>query len=42
VATFIHLREMYMGVRPSVRLFQRLFVLKAVRPRPSLIGGSYI
>jgi hypothetical protein len=29
VAIFVHLCEMYMGVRPSVRLFQRFFVLKA-------------
>jgi hypothetical protein len=30
VAIFVHLCEMYVGVRPSVRLFQRFFVLKAV------------
>jgi hypothetical protein len=29
VAIFIHLCEMYVGVRPSVRLFRRFFVLKA-------------
>jgi hypothetical protein len=29
VAIFVHLYEMYVGVRPSVRLFWRFFVLKA-------------
>jgi hypothetical protein len=37
VAIFIHLREMYVGVR----LFRRFFVLKAVSPRSPLIGGYY-
>jgi hypothetical protein len=41
VATFIHLCEMYVGVRPSVRQFRRFFVLKAVSQRPPLIGGYY-
>jgi hypothetical protein len=41
VAIFIHLYEMYVGVQPSVRLFQRFFVLKVVSPRPPLIGGYY-
>jgi hypothetical protein len=41
VAIFVHLCEMYVGVRPSVRLFRRFFVLKAASPRPPLIGGHY-
>jgi hypothetical protein len=42
VAIFIHLCEMYVGVRPSVRLFQRFFVLKAAstRPRSSTVTTS--
>jgi hypothetical protein len=41
VAIFVHFCEMYMGVRPSVRLFQRFFVLKAASPHPPLIGDHY-
>jgi hypothetical protein len=41
VAIFVHLCEMYVGVRPSVRLFRRFFVLKAASTRPPLIGGHY-
>jgi hypothetical protein len=41
VAIFIHLCEMYVGVRPLVRLFWRFFMLKAASPRPPLIGGYY-
>jgi hypothetical protein len=41
VAIFIHLCEMFVGVRPSVRLFRRFFVMKAASQRPSLIGGYY-
>jgi hypothetical protein len=41
VAIFIHLCEMYVGVRPSMRLFRRFFVLKAVSTRPPLIDGHY-
>jgi hypothetical protein len=41
VAIFVHLYEMFMGVRPSVRLFRCFFVLKAASPRPPLIGGHY-
>jgi hypothetical protein len=41
VAIFIHLCEMYVGVRPSVRLFQRFFMLKAVSTRSLLIVGHY-
>jgi hypothetical protein len=41
VAIFVHLCEMYVGVQPSVRLFQRFFVLKATSTHPSLIGGHY-
>jgi hypothetical protein len=32
---------MYVGVRPSVRLFRRFFLLKAVSQRPPLIDGYY-
>jgi hypothetical protein len=41
VAIFIHLYEMYMGVRPSVRLFRRFVVLKVASPRPPLISDHY-
>jgi hypothetical protein len=41
VAIFVHLCEMYVGVRPSVRLFRRFFMLKAASTRPPLIGGHY-
>jgi hypothetical protein len=41
VAIFIHLCEMYVGVRPSMRLFRRFFVLKAASTRPPLIDGHY-
>jgi hypothetical protein len=40
-AIFVHLCEMYVGVRPSVQLFQRFFLLKAMSPSPPLIGGYY-
>jgi hypothetical protein len=41
VAIFVHLYEMFVGVRPSVRLFHRFFVMKAASQRPSLIGDYY-
>jgi hypothetical protein len=41
VAIFVHLCEIFVGVRPSVRLFRHLFVMKAVSQRPPLIGGYY-
>jgi hypothetical protein len=41
VAIFIHLYEMYVGVRPSVWLFRCFFMLKAASPRSPLIGGHY-
>jgi hypothetical protein len=41
VAIFVRLCEMYVWVRPSVRLFRCFFVPKAVSPRPPLIGGHY-
>jgi hypothetical protein len=41
VAIFVHLCEMYVGVWPLVRLFQRFFVPKAASTRPPLIGGHY-
>jgi hypothetical protein len=41
VVTFVHLCEMFVGVRPSVRLFRCFFVLKAVSQRSPLISGYY-
>jgi hypothetical protein len=41
VAIFIHLYEIFVGVRPSVRLFWRFFILKATSQRPPLIGDYY-
>jgi hypothetical protein len=41
VAIFVHLCEMFLGVRPSVLLFQCFFILKVVSQRPPLIGGYY-
>jgi hypothetical protein len=41
VAIFVHLCEMFVGVRSSVRLFRRFFVLKDTSQRPPLIGGYY-
>jgi hypothetical protein len=41
VAIFIHLCEMYVGVRPPVWLFWCFFVLKAVSTHPPLIDGHY-
>jgi hypothetical protein len=41
VAIFVHLCEMFVGVRPSVRLLRRFFVMKAASQRPPLIGGYY-
>jgi hypothetical protein len=41
VAIFVHLYEMYVGVRPSVRLFWRFFVLKTASTRSPLIDGYY-
>jgi hypothetical protein len=40
-AIFIHLCEMYVGVRSSVWLFRRFFVVKAVSTRPPLIDDHY-
>jgi hypothetical protein len=41
VAIFVHLCEMFVGVRPSVRLFHCFFIMKAASQRPPLIGGYY-
>jgi hypothetical protein len=41
VAIFIRLCEMFVGVRPLVRLFRRFFMLKAASPCPPLIGDHY-
>jgi hypothetical protein len=41
VAIFVHLYEMFVGVRPSVWLFRCFFVLKVVSQRPPPIGGYY-
>jgi hypothetical protein len=41
VAIFIHLYEMYMGVRPLVRLFWLFYILRSSRKRASPISGYY-
>jgi hypothetical protein len=41
VAIFIHLCEMFVGVRPSVRLFWLFHVLRASEKRASRIDGYY-
>jgi hypothetical protein len=41
MAIFIHLCEMYVGVRPSVRLFRCFIVLKAASSHPPFISGHY-
>jgi hypothetical protein len=41
VVIFVHLYEMFMGVRPSVRLFRSFYVLKAVSQHPPLINSYY-
>jgi hypothetical protein len=41
VTIFVHFCEMFMGVRPSVRLFRCFFVMKAVSQHPSLIDDYY-
>jgi hypothetical protein len=41
VAIFIHFCEMFAGVRPSMRLFCRFHVLRAVSRHPPRIGGYY-
>jgi hypothetical protein len=41
VAIFVHFCEMFVGVRPSVRLFCRFPVLRAVSRHPPRIGGYY-
>jgi hypothetical protein len=41
VAIFVHLCEMFVGMRSSVRLFRRFFVMKAASQRPPLISGYY-
>jgi hypothetical protein len=41
VTIFVHLCEMFVGVCPSMRLFQCFFVMKAVSQHLSLIGSYY-
>jgi hypothetical protein len=41
VAIFAHFCKMFMGVRPSVRLFQRFHVLRPVNRQPPHLGGYY-
>jgi hypothetical protein len=41
VTIFVHLCEMFVGVRPSMRLFRCFFILKVVSQRPPLIDGYY-
>jgi hypothetical protein len=42
VAIFVHFCELFVLVRPSVRLFQHFFIIKAVSQHLSLISGYYI
>jgi hypothetical protein len=41
VVIFIHFYEMFVGVRPSVQLFWRFFIMKAASQHPPLISGYY-
>jgi hypothetical protein len=41
VAIFVHFCEIFMGVRPLMRFFQRFFIMKVVSQHPLLIGGYY-
>jgi hypothetical protein len=41
VVIFVHLYEMFVGVRPSVRLFWCFFVMKVASQDPPLIGRYY-
>jgi hypothetical protein len=41
VAVFIHLCEMFVSVRPSVRLFHRFHVLRLLSKQPPCISGYY-
>jgi hypothetical protein len=41
VTIFVHFCEMFVGVRPSERLFRRFFVMKAASQHPSLIDSYY-
>ena len=41
VAVFVHLCEMFAGVRPSLALFRRYFVLKSSGKGPNEIGAYY-
>jgi hypothetical protein len=41
VTIFVHLCEMFVGVCPSMRLFQCFFVMKVVSQHLSLIGSYY-
>jgi hypothetical protein len=40
LAIFAHLCEMFIGVRPSLRLFQWFFTVQPVSP-PTVVGGCY-
>nr|CAE03481.2 OSJNBa0065O17.6 [Oryza sativa Japonica Group] len=40
LAIFAHLCEMFIGVRPSLRLFQWFFTVQLVSP-PTVVGGCY-
>jgi hypothetical protein len=40
LAIFVHFCEMFVGVRPLVRLFRRFFI-KGCEPAPTAIGGYY-
>jgi hypothetical protein len=42
MAIIIHFCEMFVGVRPSVWLFRRFFVMKVASQHPLLIDGYYM
>jgi hypothetical protein len=41
VAIFVHFCEMFMGVRPLVRLFWSLYVLRPVNKQPPRLDDYY-
>jgi hypothetical protein len=41
VVIFVQFCEMFVGVRPSVRLFLRFFIMKTASHHPPLISGYY-
>jgi hypothetical protein len=41
VEIFVHFCEMFVGVRPSVHLFQRFYVLHPMNKQPPRLNGYY-